>query len=195
MSHADLKDITNAYMRADLLFSEAEVEQVLHRVAVEITNDLIDSDPLVLSVQQGGMVIMGKLLTRLVFPLETGCLFSTSPSQAGSQQSWLYHSSASISGRTVLLLNDMLDHSASLTSAIEYCRNQGAHEIHVACLIQPEKPQVNSEQTAGNPAQINGLRIDNAYVGLKTDTHRIFGCGIDYKGYWRNAPGIFALTN
>lgn len=195
MSHADLKDITNAYMRADLLFSEAEVEQALHRVAVEITDTLIDSDPLVLSVQQGGVVIMGKLLTRLVFPLETGCLFSTPPSQTGSQKSWQYHSSASISERTVLLLNDMLDYSASLTSAIEYCRNQGAKEIHIAGLIQPERSPANSEQTTGCPARSEGLYVDKTYIGLETDTHRIFGCGIDYKGYWRNAPGIFALTN
>jgi len=195
MPHTDLKDITSAYMQADLIFSEAEVERALHRVAMEATDTLLNSNPLVLSVHHGGMVVMGKLLTRLVFPLETGCLLPAQASTPEAIQDWHCHSSADIAGRTVLLIHETLDRSSALTSAIQHCREQGAAEIHVVGLIHTTPANGKSSNTTEEAAVLKGLQINKAYVGLETEATRIFGCGIDYKGYWRNAPGIFALTD
>lgn len=36
-----------------------------------------------------------------------------------------------------------------------------------------------------------GLKAD--FVGVDVPDRFVFGCGMDYKGYWRNAPGIYAL--
>ena len=36
-----------------------------------------------------------------------------------------------------------------------------------------------------------GMRAD--FSGLDIPDRFLFGCGMDYKGYWRNAPGIYAL--
>ena len=39
------------------------------------------------------------------------------------------------------------------------------------------------------------LKIINTrdYVGLTCVDRYVFGYGMDYKGYWRNAPGIYAV--
>ncbi len=36
-----------------------------------------------------------------------------------------------------------------------------------------------------------GLKAD--YTALEAEDLYLFGMGMDYKGYWRNAPGIFAV--
>ena len=36
-----------------------------------------------------------------------------------------------------------------------------------------------------------GMRAD--FSGLDIADRFLFGCGMDYKGYWRNAPGIYAV--
>lgn len=35
------------------------------------------------------------------------------------------------------------------------------------------------------------MRAD--FSGLDIADRFLFGCGMDYKGYWRNAPGIYAV--
>ncbi|MBP6553881.1 MAG: hypoxanthine-guanine phosphoribosyltransferase, partial [Vitreoscilla sp.] len=55
---------------ADLLFSEAQCDEALERMAAEITQDMSDSYPLVLPVMGGAVVFTGKLLPLLRFPLD-----------------------------------------------------------------------------------------------------------------------------
>ncbi len=38
-----------------------------------------------------------------------------------------------------------------------------------------------------------GLKAD--FTGVETEDAYLFGGGMDYKGYWRNAPGIFAVED
>jgi hypoxanthine phosphoribosyltransferase len=37
--------------------------------------------------------------------------------------------------------------------------------------------------------------IEADFVGLKVDNHYLFGYGMDYKGYLRNAAGIYACKD
>jgi len=54
---------------ADLLVNESEVCAAISRMAGEITAQLQDSNPIVISVMNGGLIFTGQLLTKLVFPL------------------------------------------------------------------------------------------------------------------------------
>jgi hypoxanthine phosphoribosyltransferase len=36
-----------------------------------------------------------------------------------------------------------------------------------------------------------GMRAD--FSGIEVGDRFLFGYGLDYKGYWRNAPGIYAV--
>ena len=58
---------------------------------------------------------------------------------------------------------------------------EGAREVFSAVLVHK-----NHERKAW-PA----MRAD--FTGLEVADRFLFGCGMDYKGYWRNAPGIYAL--
>ena len=77
---ADLKDLPFAdsvppsvrrvFTQAELSHEANEVEGAVDRVAVRITVDLQDQNPLLVNVLPAGFVFAGMLLRRLIFPLQ-----------------------------------------------------------------------------------------------------------------------------
>jgi hypoxanthine phosphoribosyltransferase len=81
----------------------------------------------------------------------------------------------------VLLLDDILDEGITLDAIAGYCRQQGATRILMAVLVDKRHDRKVSP----------GFRAD--FTGMETEDRFLFGFGLDYKGYWRNAPGIYAV--
>jgi hypoxanthine phosphoribosyltransferase len=168
---------------ADLLVEEAEVLSVIERLAREITARLLESNPVVICVMRGGVIFSGHLLTRLVFPLEVDYIHATryGHETCGDLLNWIVKPQLDLRNRTVLLLDDILDEGITLAAIAEECRRQGARDVLTAVLV--EKLHLRKA--------IPGMRAD--FTGLEVVDRFLFGYGLDYKGYWRNAPGIYAV--
>ena len=168
---------------ADLLVSETDVMAAVTLIANEITGDLKESNPLVLCVMNGGLIFCGQLLTKLVFPLEVEYIHATRYGHAttGAALDWIAKPKADMRGRTVLLVDDILDEGVTLAAIAGYCREQGAAEVRMAALI--EKLHLR-KVTPGMTADYSGIEVGDRFL---------FGYGLDFKGYWRNAPGIYAV--
>jgi hypoxanthine phosphoribosyltransferase len=168
---------------ADLLVGEASVMSAIERLAGEITEQLRESNPVVISVMNGGLIFSGQLLTKLVFPLEVDYVHATRYGHEinGSRLNWTVRPQCDLKGRTVLLLDDILDEGVTLASIADFCRNQGATRVLMAVLV--EKLHLR-KVTPGMHADFSGLEVGDRFL---------FGYGLDYKGYWRNAPGIYAV--
>jgi len=177
-----LKEIYQVQATAELVFSEQEVEAALDSMAEAINKELENSNPLVLCVLNGGIVVAGKLLTRLTMPLTVDGINASryQNKTAGGEISWLLKPSESLKDRTVLIIDDVLDAGITLAALREYCLSEGASVVYTAVLLDKmlgiEKP------------------ILADFVGLNVVDRYIFGYGMDYKGYLRNAPGIYACT-
>lgn len=177
-------DEANSVLReADLLVGEAEVKAAIRRMAQEITAQLKESDPILLCVMNGGLIFSGQLLTRLAFPLEVAYIHATRYGQetSGSGLDWIVKPQLELKGRTVLLLDDILDEGVTLAAIAGYCRQQGAATVLMAVLV--EKLHLRKITP--------GMRAD--FTGIEVGDRFLFGYGLDYKGYWRNAPGIYAV--
>ena len=175
-----LDEIKQIESSADLLYSEVEVEAALDKMADNINLLLADRNPLVLCVMNGGVVVTGKLMTRLNFPLTLdGINASRYRNQtSGGEIKWLLKPETVLKNRTILLVDDILDEGLTLDALYEYCRQQGASSIYSAVLI-------NKKLGYKKP-------IIADFIGLETEDRYLFGYGMDYKGYLRNAAGIFA---
>jgi hypoxanthine phosphoribosyltransferase len=79
----------------------------------------------------------------------------------------------------VIIVDDILDEGYTLDAIAAYCREQGAREVVSVVLVRKQHDRCN-----GFEADIVGMTLPDQYL---------FGYGMDYKGYWRNAPGIFAV--
>ncbi|QSB03664.1 hypoxanthine-guanine phosphoribosyltransferase [Methylomonas sp. EFPC1] len=175
-----LEEIGIVKQQALLLHSADEVEAALDSMAAAITDKLQDSNPLVLCVINGGIIATGKLLPRLDFPLNLDSVHASRYRNAtsGSDIHWLFKPTTQLAGRTVLVVDDILDEGHTLQAIVEYCREEGASTVYTAALfdkdLQITKP------------------IKPDFIGLTVANHYLFGYGMDYKGYLRNAPGVFA---
>lgn len=168
---------------AELLAGEAEVVAAIERLAADMTARLAGKRPLMLCVMNGGLIFAGQLLTKLVFPLEVDYIHATryGSETAGGSLDWIVRPARDLAGRTVVLLDDILDEGVTLASIADYCREDGAAEVLMAVLVDKK------HERKVKP----GFKAD--FTGIETVDRFLFGYGLDYKGFWRNAPGIYAV--
>lgn len=177
--------IQKIYAKASCLYSSHQVEVALTQMANEIHEKLHQSNPVVLCVMIGGLVPLGNLLPRLDFSLELDYLHATryQGKTYGEQLEWKKKPSISLNNRTVLIVDDILDEGITLAAIIEFCWQAGAKAVYTAVLVDKKHPR-----TEQGLAQAD-------FTGLIVDDHYIFGYGMDYEGYLRNAPGIFRVAD
>lgn len=166
---------------ADLVCPASEVAAAVERLAGEIARKLRGRNPLVLGVMRGSVVFAGRLLPLLAFPLEFDYLDVTRYRGAtqGGAIDWKVSSGTTVTGRVVLVLDDILDEGYTLAAIRGKLLEAGAEEVHIAVFadknIGREKPIA---------ADFVGVRLPNRYV---------FGFGMDVHGLWRNLPAVYAL--
>ena len=166
---------------ADLIYSKADVDLAITRLAVEITQELQGRAPLILTVMNGGLYFAGQLLPQLKFSLETYYVHATryDGETAGKEITWRAPPTDHVRGRVILLLDDILDEGHTLAAIRDKCLSLGAVDVKIAVLTEKLL-----EHTKPIQADYIGLTLPNRYV---------FGCGMDVYGWWRNLPEIRAL--
>ena len=159
------------------------MSEAIARLAREITARLAESFPLVLCVMRGGVIFTGQLLPQLRFPLELDYIEVTRYGVAtrGGELSWRIAPSQAVTGRAVLVLDDILDEGHTLAAIREKLLALGASRVFVAVL---------SEKDIGRPKPVKA-----DFTGVKLPNRYVFGCGMDVKGAWRNLPEIYALKD
>ena len=92
----------------------------------------------------------------------------------------------SLENQTVVIIDDIYDEGYTMAELVSYCQTHGASQVISVALVLKKKttrPPPDSRHTAGRP-DVYGLQVDDRYV---------FGYGMDYKGYLRNMPAIYAI--
>lgn len=168
--------------KAACLYSREQVDSAIMELAAEITRDLSEENPLVLCVMTGALIPMGILLTHLRFPLQIDYIHATryGHDTTGSELQWINKPHGSLDGRSVLIIDDILDEGFTLDAIVKECRRLGASKVSSAVLVEKRHDR--------------NIGISADYVGLQVDDRYVFGYGMDYKGFWRNLPGIYAVN-
>ncbi len=166
---------------ADLIHSENTVQAALDQVAQAIRERLADRHPVVLCVMTGGVVFCGQLMAKLDFPVDFDYLHATryGPETQGGKISWRTAPWTSVKGRTVLVVDDILDEGVTLAAVKESLKRLGADEVLTAVFAD----------------KLNGKEkpIAADFVGLTVPDRFVFGYGMDVDGAWRNLPAIYAM--
>ena len=176
--------IKEVYARASCLHTQADVEAALDNMAKEIHDKLENSNPVLLCVMVGALVPAGHLLTRLDFPLEVDYVHATRYQSGlrGGELAWRAEPKTPLKGRTVIVLDDVLDAGITLAAVVAYCKAQQANAVYTAVLVDKQR-----QRAPGGLAQAD-------FTGITTADRYIVGYGLDYKEYLRNAPGIYAVA-
>ncbi|MHB8535994.1 MAG: hypoxanthine-guanine phosphoribosyltransferase [Sulfuricaulis sp.] len=180
MNPINAQQAQQVLQQADRLYSPDQVETALADMASRINQSLAGTDPLVVCVMTGGVVPFGRILPLLNFPLQIDYVHATRYGKKlqGGQLQWLSGPHQDARGRVVLLIDDILDEGTTLAGIEARYRAAGAREVYKAVLV------------VKNRAREHDVKIE--FAGLDVPDRYVFGCGMDYKGYLRNTPGVYA---
>jgi hypoxanthine phosphoribosyltransferase len=178
-----LDEIKAVQASADLVFSQSAVSAAIDAMAQNINSQLAEANPLVLCVLNGGIIASGHLLPRLTMPLTLDSINASRyrNQTVGGDINWLVKPTTPLQGRTILVIDDILDEGLTLLAIKQYCLEQGAAAVYCAVLM---------DKMLGHDKPITA-----DFVGLNVPNRYLFGYGMDYKGYLRNAAGIFACKD
>lgn len=178
-----INNLENLLETADCLCSRDDINTALDKMAESITQKLKDARPVILGVMIGALIPMGHLLTRLHFPLEVDYLHATRYRGAtrGGDLHWLVEPHVDLKDRTILVVDDVMDGGLTLAAIIDYCKQAGAKAVYSAVMV--DKVRVREP----------GVAFEPDFVGLRVEDRFLFGFGLDYHGYWRNLPEIYAV--
>ena len=179
----DLKQAWAFLENSDIIASAEEVQAAVRRVASEIEARLAGAFPIVLPVMGGAVFFAGQLLPLMRFPLDFDYIHASRYGAAtrGAGVDWKVSPPGLVQGRTVLVLDDILDHGETMNAIRTRLLELGANEFYCAVLVEK---RLNMKKP-----------IAADFVGLTIPDRFVFGCGMDAKGYWRNLPEIRAMRH
>ncbi len=175
--------LDEAMRDSDVLFDRATLQRTIEAMAASIDAALDGERPLFLTVMQGGMIFAGQLALAMRTDLDMDYVHATRYHGAtqGASLKWLRQPKIDMTGRTVLLVDDILDEGRTLAEVRDACLGMGARRVWLATLCTKR----HDRALAGTEADFNGVDVPDRYV---------FGFGMDYHEQGRNLPEIRALS-
>ena len=170
----------NAETKLRRLFSQAEIDAALRRLASEITRDYGDKNPLVLGILKGSFIFMADLIRRLDFPLEVEFIRLSSYGsgrQTSGRVKMVQGLRAKIRGRHVLVVEDIIDTGVTLSFLLRVLERRKPRTLRVAALL--DKPARRAR-----PVKVS-------YVGFEIPDAFVVGYGLDHAEDYRNLRDVY----
>jgi len=167
----------------DVLFTPEDVAGIVARLAAEVDADYADRDLLLVGVLKGAAPFMTDLARSLHRHVQLDWM-AVSSYGAGTHSSGvvriLKDLDADISGRDVLIAEDIIDSGLTLSWLKENLEKRGAASVEICALLR--KPEALKVQ------------VDARYVGADIPNRFVVGYGLDYAERYRNLRGIAVLA-
>ena len=177
----DEKDLGDSL--AKVLITEEEIGKRLGEIAAEIDRDYADRDLLLVGVLKGAVMVMADLARTLHHPAEMDWM-AVSSYGSGTKSSGvvriLKDLDQDISGRNVLIVEDIIDSGLTLSWLMSNLSSRGPDSVEVCTLLR--KPDA---------AQVDVLV---RYVGFDIPNEFVVGYGLDYDQRFRNLPFVGTLA-
>lgn len=176
--------LADALKSSDLLFSRAQLESAIRRMAVKIDAAYSGSQqaPVFLTVMNGGLMVSGQLALACTTDFHFDYIHATRyrSTTQGAQLEWISRPRTSIAGREVLIVDDILDEGRTIGPIRDWCFVQGATKVAIAVLCEKQHDR-----------RISGMVAD--FIGVSVPDRYVYGFGMDYHEQGRNLNSIYAL--
>jgi hypoxanthine phosphoribosyltransferase len=166
---------------ASILISQRQLARRVKVLAAQIERDFEGRDLVIVALLNGTVVFLADLLRRLTLPLRLDFI-GVSSYGAGTESGDLVFTKElrlDVSGRDVLLVDDILDTGNTLARVMDRLRALRPRQIKVCVLL--DKPERRTEAVAAD------------YVGFVIPNKFVVGYGLDYAERYRNLPYVGVL--
>jgi len=173
-----------ALKHAQLLVDRPTIDRAIITMAASITKDYQGDTPVYISIMHGALPFAGQLAVELGThgqDLQFDYLHATRyHGEAGGELIWQHCPITPLSGRRVLLIDDVLDEGLTLREVQTWCLEKGAIDARIAVLAVKQHDRC-----------ISDVKAD--YFGVVIPDRYVFGFGMDINEQLRSLPGIYTL--
>ena len=164
-----------------VIISEAELQTRIVELGADLARDLGRERPILVGVLQGAFLFMADLIRATPIELTTDFIgvASYAAGKSSGQVRIVSDLSVSIEGRTVVIVEDIVDTGLTLTYLKRTLEARRPRSLRVCVLVD----------------KVERRTVDVAvdYVGFTIPNVFVVGYGFDYEGLYRNLPYVAAL--
>ena len=177
----DAQDMGNALER--ILVTEDELARRMAELAAEIDADYQGKEILLVGILKGAVMVVADLSRHLHTPLSMDWM-AVSSYGAGTKSTGvvriLKDLDADVTGRDVLIVEDIIDSGLTLSWLRENLLSRGAASVEIATALR--KPEALKVQ------------VEVKYVGFDIPNEFVVGYGLDYAEHYRQLPFVGTLA-
>lgn len=167
----------------EILFTQDQIHAKIAELARSIEADYAGENPLLVGVLRGAVMVMADLARELKIPVEMDWM-AVSSYGSGTQSSGvvriLKDLDSDLTGRKVLIVEDIIDSGLTLSWLRGNLESRGADSVEICTLLR--KPDAAK------------VHVDVRYVGFEIPNAFVVGYGLDYAEKYRNLRGIGVLA-
>jgi len=169
----------NSEVKLQVLISKEEIASAVNKLAVEISHDYIDKNPLLICVLKGSFVFMADLIRYLDIPLEVDFIRLSSYGSGTASSGKVEidgELSCHIEDRHVLIIEDVVDTGNTTAFLMDYLKQKKPASLKLCALTsKPSRRQV---------------AMDIDYLGFTIPDKFVVGYGLDCDEKYRHLPDI-----
>ncbi|GAA4381553.1 hypoxanthine phosphoribosyltransferase [Agromyces bauzanensis] len=168
---------------SEVLVTEAEIHEKLAELARRIEADYDDKDLLLVGVLKGAVMVMADLARELRSQVNMDWM-AVSSYGVGTQSSGvvriLKDLDTDLTGRHVLIVEDIIDSGLTLSWLLGNLESRGAESVEICALLRkPDAAKVD---------------VTVKYLGFDIPNQFVVGYGLDYAERYRNLRDVAVLS-
>ena len=182
MSQISNREIEQTLRNSECLISSIEVAAAYERLAAILNLHYAGLNPIVMVVMNGGLIPAGQLLTQLTFYHRMSYIHATRyrDNKGTNELDWKYRPDINIKDEHILLIDDIFDEGITLKAIVDEFKVENPASINCCVLLNKQHDR-----------KVTDFDVD--FVGLDVPDRYVYGCGMDFHGYLRHLPGIYAI--
>ena len=165
------------------IISAPEIDFAIAKMAALVADDFADETPVFISILNGSFMVVSDFMKQYTKPCEVSFIKMSSYDGTSSTNhvKQLIGLDQDLSGRTVIVLEDIVDTGNTLVALKELFKQEKVKHFKIATLFF--KPEAYKQD----------IKID--YIGIRIPNKFIVGYGLDYNGLGRNLPEVYQLKD
>ncbi|MBX6364455.1 MAG: hypoxanthine phosphoribosyltransferase [Gemmatimonadetes bacterium] len=183
LNTADTHARTGGLELRRIVYSEEDIARRVAEMGQEITAAYPEGeDLLVLGLLKGSFIFLADLVRHIARPIQVDFLVAASygsGTESSGEVRLLYDPEASVAGRNLLLVEDIVDSGNTLNRLIPMLRERGPRSVELCALLH--------KRIAKNLVQ------EPRWVGFDAPREFLIGYGLDHSENFRNLPFIASL--
>ena len=165
-----------------VLITKEELDKKVEELGRQISKDYEGKELIIIGVLKGGFIFLSDLARKITIPVDLDFMSVSSygdSSKSSGVVRIIKDVDTNISGKHVLIVEDIIDTGLTLNHLVELLKTRGPLSVKIcAALDKPSRRKVD-------------VKID--YKGIEIPDEFVIGYGLDYAGKYRNLPEVCIL--